>query len=339
MRMRATAIAHPNIALVKYWGKRHAELNLPSAGSLSVTLDGLTTRTTVEFDARFDKDMVFINERVQTGKRHDRIVFFLDRIRTLAGVNMHAHVHSENDFPTAAGLASSASGFAALAAAGCAALGLAPTRDQLSVLARLGSGSAARSVPGGYVEMLPGNSDDGTDAFAAPFADPSHWDLRCLVALTAAGEKSHGSTEAMTLTAETSPYFDAWVQSVPADIETARAAIMDHDFGALADVAEHSCLKFHASAIAARPGILYWNGMTLQLIHYVRRLRAEGLKVFFTIDAGPHVKVFCPAVEQAAVRSVLEGFEGVQGLITARPGRGVRLETEDGQLIPAWQSE
>ncbi len=336
MRKRATAIAHPNIALVKYWGKRHIDLNLPAAGSLSVTLAGLETRTTVEFDPQLDKDIIFINDRVQGGKRLNRLVHFIDRLRAMADVTDRAHIRSHNNFPTAAGLASSASGFAALAAAGCAALGLEPTRDQLSVLARLGSGSAARSVSGGYVEMMPGEAEDGTDSFAEPFAGPSHWDLRCLVVLTTHGEKSIGSTEAMTHTADTSPYYDAWIDSVPAAIDTAREAILEHDFETLAKVSEHSCLKFHASAIASNPGILYWNGLTIELMHQVRRMRAEGMKVFFTIDAGPHVKVFCEASQVAAVKAMLRAVEGVDKLLETRPGQGVRLE-EDGRLVRAWR--
>lgn len=337
--MKATAVAHPNIALVKYWGKRHVELNLPSAGSLSLTLAGLTTRTTVEFNQHLDKDIIFINDRVQAGKRLDRLSAFLDRMRSMASVGWRAKVQSENDFPTAAGLASSSSGFAALAAAGCAALGLEPTRDQLSVLARLGSGSAARSVPGGFVELHPGDEDgDGTDCFAAPFAGPGHWDLRCLIVLTAHGEKSVGSTEAMLRTADTSPYFDAFVESVPEDLDKARAAVKARDFQALAEVTEHSCLKFHAAAIAANPGILYWNGLTIQLIHRVRRMRAEGVKVFFTIDAGPHVKVFCESPALSAVREILRAVEGVGEILIARPGPGVRLEDDEGRLRAAWRT-
>ncbi len=337
--MKATAIAHPNIALVKYWGKRHVDLNLPAAGSLSIALEGMSTRTTVEFASRFDQDMAFINDKIQTGPRLERLTRFVDRLRSLAQVDQRVHVRSVNDFPTAGGLASSASGCAALAAAGCAALGLEPTRDQLSVLARLGSASAARSVPGGYAEMLPGEQEDGTDSFAVPFASHSHWDLRCMIVLTTHGEKPLGSTEAMLRTADTSPYYDAWVQSVPRDIEVARQAILDRDLAALGEVAEHSCLKFHASAIAAKPGILYWNGLTVQLIHHVRRMRADGLPVFFTIDAGPHVKVFCEAPALAAVRAVIKSLPGVDEIIVARPGGGVVLVDEDtGRTRRAWIS-
>ncbi|MEL6182601.1 MAG: diphosphomevalonate decarboxylase, partial [Myxococcota bacterium] len=204
--MQATAIAHPNLALVKYWGKRDIHLNLPAAGSLSVTLAGLRTRTTVTFTPGQARDAAILNGRAVWGAKLDRVIRFLDLLRHRAGVDLHATVHTENDFPTAAGLASSSSGFAALAAAGSAALGLELSAPELSVLARLGSGSAARSIHGGFVEMMAGRLPDGSDAHAIPIAYEDHWDLRCLILLTAQGEKSIGSTEAMNHTATTSPY-------------------------------------------------------------------------------------------------------------------------------------
>jgi diphosphomevalonate decarboxylase len=332
--MKATAVAHPNIALVKYWGKRNASLNLPAAGSFSLTLAGLTTRTTVRFDKGYETDMVMMGERALGGPKRDRISRFLDRVRAAAGIQLRATVNTHNDFPTAAGVASSASGFAALAAASTRALNLDMDTQGLSVLARLGSGSAARSVFGGFVEMLPGKRSDGSDAHAVPVLPEDHWDLVCFVVLTTSGEKPMGSTEAMNLTAKTSPFYQAWVDSVSRDIGKAKMATMQRDFRALGTVAEHSCLKFHASAIAADPGILYWRGLTVELIHHVRRLRETGIEVFFTIDAGPHVKVFCQAPARSAVRGMLLGLEGVSTVLEARPGPGVRIERPDGTLEP-----
>lgn len=339
MRMRATAVAHPNIALVKYWGKRDELLNLPAAGSLSLTLKGLQTRTTVVFDPSQDRDLIMLNGRSVVGKRYDRLVRYMDYIRDISGTNAPATIYTENDFPTAAGLASSSSGFAALAAASCAALGLNPTLSQLSAIARMGSGSAARSIYGGYAEMLPGVQEHGGDAYAVPVASDVHWDLRCLMVLTTNHEKSIGSTEAMNHTAQTSPFFDAWVDSVPADIEEAKTAIMDRDFDRLAKVAEHSCLKFHASAIASDPGIIYWNGLTIQIVHKVRQLRKEGMNLFFTIDAGPHVKVFCESSQLAAVKGILRTIPGVTRFLVAQPGPGVMLEDEQGRLSAPWPSK
>ncbi len=321
--MEATAVAHPNIALVKYWGKRDQKLNLPAAGSLSVTLAGLSTTTQVQFDEHLTEDRVTLDgEPLETGRSRRRVVDFLDLVRHAAGFRYKAHVETKNDFPTAAGLASSASGFAALAVAAASAAGLDWSRRRLSVLARRGSGSAARSLFGGYVEMKPGTRSDGSDAHAIAIATEDHWDLRCLIALTARGKKETGSTRGMLHTQESSPLFESWRQTVPGDIEEARHCIDDRNFEGLGSIAERSCLRMHATAIGADPGILYWNAATVALIHRIRRARADGLNCFFTIDAGPHVKAFCLPEQATDLRSLLTSVDGVENIISARPGGG-----------------
>lgn len=327
--MKATAIAHPNIALVKYWGKRNIEYNLPAAGSVSMTLGGLETRTTVSFDKRIDVDVVELNETlVDQGPKFERVTQFLDLVRNRAGLRQRARVVSRNDFPTGAGLASSASGFAALAVAATHAAGLELSDAELSALARRGSGSAARSLFGGYAEMRPGTREDGQDAYAVPIKPADHWDLRCVIAVTAHGEKEISSTEGMTRTHQTSPFYDQWVDSVPLDIEWARTAIEQRDFDELARIAEASCLRMHATAMAAEPGIIYWNGTTVDLIQRVRAARKEGLPVFFTIDAGPQVKVFCPAEAQSDCEAMLRDVDGVRDVLVTYPGEGARLIEE-----------
>ncbi len=322
----ATAIAHPNIALVKYWGKRDLEYNLPAAGSVSMTLGGLQTRTSVRFDERLERDHLELDDRpVDRGVKYERVVHFLDLVRRRAALETPARVVTRNDFPTGAGLASSASGFAALAVAATRAAGLDLAPGELSALARRGSGSAARSIFGGFVQMNPGTREDGADAVAEPIAGPEHWDLRCVIAVTSRGEKSVGSTEGMNRTHQTSPYYDQWVESVPLDVEWARAAIEARDFDELARIAEASCLRMHATALAADPGILYWNGTTVELMHRVRRARADGLPVFFTIDAGPQVKVFCPAEAQQQCQDLLAATPGVHEVLVAFPGDQARL--------------
>ena len=318
----ARAMAHSNIALVKYWGKRDAALNLPAAGSLSMTLGGLLTDTTVRFDDDLSHDALWLNGQPQPTAK---LTAFLDLVRRRAGVQARAHVTSHNTFPTAAGLASSASGWAALATAACAAAGLDLSPQERSVLARQGSGSAARSIFGGFVEMLPGQRPDGSDAFAVEVADVDHWPLRCLVALCAQGPKEHGSTDAMTHTAMTSPYYDAWIQDVPRALERARRALLARDLEPLAAVSEESCLRMHASAMAAAPGVLYWRGVTVEIIHAVRRWRALGEPCFFTIDAGPHVKVFCLDHAAPSLEAKLRQIEGVLDVLVAPPGRGAWL--------------
>jgi diphosphomevalonate decarboxylase len=325
----ATALAGTNIALVKYWGKRDASLNLPAAGSLSLTLDRLGTRTTVRFAAALEEDRVTLNGAPADARTAARVSAFLDRVRARAGMATRADVSSENSVPTASGLASSASGFAALAVAAARAADLALSPSALSELARLGSGSAARSIFGGFVEMAPGTRADGGDAVAAPVEPlgpgPTPWEVRLVVAVTSAGPKAFGSTEAMLHTARTSPYHEAFLRGVPGDVRDARAAIAARDLQALGEVAERSALRMHAAALAADPPIIYWNPATIAAMQAVRALRARGVGAYFTIDAGPHVKALCAATDADAVVGALEVVPGVLRTLIAAPGPGARL--------------
>lgn len=324
----ATATARANIALIKYWGKRDSKagLNLPAAGSLSITLDALATRTRVRFDAALEQDSLRINGR-EDAAMTAAASRYLDIVRGLAGRREFANIDSENNFPTGAGLASSASGFAALAAASTAALNLRLSPAELSVLARRGSGSAARSLFGGFVEWHRGERDDGTDSHAEPLADADHWPLRVLIAVTEEGPKRTGSMDGMTRTEFTSPFFEAWIEGQESDLAEARAAVLGRDFEKLADVSEFSCLKMHATTLAARPGVIYWNGATLDALHAVRALRAKGLPVFFTIDAGPQLKAVCLPEAEAAVRETLASIGGVKRVIISGLGQGVEVKS------------
>jgi diphosphomevalonate decarboxylase len=319
-----TAVAGTNIALVKYWGKRDAALNLPAAGSLSLTLGGLGTRTTVRFADGLDGDRVTLDGAPADPRAAARVSAFLDRVRARAGVRRAAEVVSENNIPTAAGLASSASGFAALAVAAARAAGLDLSAAELSELARLGSGSAARSIFGGFAEMAPGERPDGRDAVAAPVAAPA-FDVRLVVAVTSADKKALGSTEAMQHTARTSPYYAAWLASVPGDLGEARAAIAARDLARLGAVAERSAMRMHAAALAADPAVVYWNGATVAALHAVRALRARGVGAYFTIDAGPHVKALCAPADAGAVAEALAAVPGVLRTLVAEPGPGARV--------------
>jgi diphosphomevalonate decarboxylase len=320
----AKAVAHANIALVKYWGKRDAELNLPVAGSLSLTLDGLRTETVVERLGRAGDDEVFLNgERADDGARR-RVGRFIDRIRTEVRSDEAVRVQSRNFFPTASGLASSASAFAALAGAGCAAFGLSRTDAQLSVLARLGSGSAARSIFGGFARMQAGTRPDGLDAHAVPV--DAAIELGAVIGLVSGEAKAVGSTAGMNRTRDTSPYDTAWVETVNRDLPAVETALAQDDFEALALLAEGNCLAMHANGLAARPGLIYWAPATIALMHTVRSLRAAGVPTFFTIDAGPHVVAFCRLEAMAEVRSVFEELDGVQEVRACRAGPGLQVE-------------
>ncbi|MCK5688748.1 diphosphomevalonate decarboxylase [Myxococcota bacterium] len=326
--MRAIAKAHPNIALVKYWGKRNSRLNLPDVGSISITLDGIETLTEVEFDESLKADELLLNDETQPAELA-RVSEFLDLIRSEASSSLYARIKTNNNFPTGAGLASSASGFAALALAASKAIGLNLSPAELSRLARQGSGSAARSIFGGFVEMQKGNIDDGRDALAHQLYSSEYWDLRVLIAVTDTQKKAVGSTEGMERTRQTSPYYDAWLLSSDDDLQEMREAIAARDFRALGELSEHSALKMHALAMAARPPLIYWNSVTVALMLEVRRLREGGLEAYFTIDAGPQVKVITLPENEEEVASNLRRVPGLKTLFHSRIGQGVHLvETE-----------
>jgi diphosphomevalonate decarboxylase len=325
---RATALAHPNIALVKYWGKRDDTLNLPASGSLSITLDGLHTRTSVRFDPALGEDDIELNGRCDEAESR-KISAFLDLLRTRAGIATRARVASANDFPTGAGLASSASGFAALVVAADRALGMGLDASSLSRLARRGSGSAARSIFGGFVEMAAGARADGEDAVATPLLDPEAWPLSVVIAITTRAAKATSSRVGMDLTRRTSPFYRDWIAGGARDLDAARAAVRVRDFDKLADVGEASCLAMHAVMLSTRPGLVYWNGATVECMRRVRALRdTEGLGTFFTIDAGPQVKAVCLPEAAGRVADALREIPGVEDVLVSGLGHGARVVEE-----------
>jgi diphosphomevalonate decarboxylase len=332
-----TARAGTNIGLVKYWGKRDAALNLPASGSLSLTLAELGTTTRVRFlnDRRAGaEDRVVHDGLGATPAFAARVSRFLDLVRQRARMSWPAEVFTRNTVPTASGLASSASGFAALCLAATRAAGLALGPDELSALARRGSGSAARSIHAGFVEMAAGIRSDGTDAIARPLLAPESWAVRLVVAVTSTLPKTIGSTEAMDTTASSSPFYRSWLETVERDLGDARAAIEARDLQQLGPVIERSALRMHATAMAAEPPILYWNPATLAAIRAVQDAREAGGPVgYFTIDAGPHVKVLCRASDAPVLAALLETVPGVRQTLIARPGPGVMtLDRGDDEL-------
>lgn len=325
---QATTLAHPNIALAKYWGKRDYGHNLPAVPSLSVTLAGMTTATTVTFDPAFEKDSLILGGQEASAHATGRVSAMLDRIRARAGLQEKARVVSANDFPTASGLASSASAFAALALAASTAAGLHLTPEEISNLARMTSVSAARSVLGGFVELRAGWPQDERLS-ARQVAPAEHWPIRIVVAVVTEGPKATGSTEGMAHTARTSPFFPAWVERAPSVYGRIKQAILDRDIEALGIAAEESALAMHATSLAATPALIYWTGTTLEVLAEVRRLRAVGLSAYATIDAGPHVKVICAAEDEAEVTKLIGQVPGVKRTIVTRPGPGARVFTAE----------
>lgn len=307
--MKATAAAHANIALVKYWGKRDDALLLPEAGSLSVALDKLLTTTTVEL-GDFSGDAFTLDGRTADPGPARKLL-------DAAGIRRRARIASRNDFPTAAGLASSASGFAALAVAACAAAGLRKSAEELSALARLGSGSAARSVPGGWA-VWEGES-------ARQVFPPSHWDLRFCIAICSAGPKLVGSRDGMRSSRETSPYHAAFIEQCRRDLPEALRLLAARDLRGLGALGERNALRMHADALAADPPLVYWQPATIACLQALRELRDSGVDAWPTIDAGPHVVAICAAERAAAVEARLRAVQGVTEVLVCAAAGGARV--------------
>jgi diphosphomevalonate decarboxylase len=319
---KATAASCPNIALIKYWGNRDHALRIPANSSLSMNMGGLTTTTTVAFDDSSKDDVVMLDGVEQAGGAKARVVQMLDRVRAMAEAGARARVESRNDFPAGAGLASSASGFAALALASAAAAGLSLDEAALSRLARTGSGSACRSVPGGYVEWQAGADDASSYAFS--IAPPGHWPLRDLIAIVDTAHKDVGSTQGHRL-ADSSPLHAGRVASVPDRLARVKAAILERDFAALAPVVEADALAMHAVMMTSDPPLIYWQPATLAILHALRAWRAAGVPVCFTIDAGANVHCLCEISAAPEVQRRLESIPGVKEILTATPGGSARL--------------
>lgn len=315
--MQATAQAQPNIALIKYWGKRDIARNLPAAGSISITLDSLWTRMTVEFgDYSGDKLEVNGSESI------DMLPRVSSCLNDVAGLDRPAAmVRSDCNFPIAAGLASSASAFAALVIAADKAAMFSNDRSTLTGFAGKASGSAARSMFEGFAELSV--DDDGIDVHTlVPAGD---WRLEVVVAVTESNAKPVTSGEAMQRCMEGSPFYRSWIDGQPADLGEARDAILSRDFAKLAAVSEHNCLKMHAVMWGARPAVVFWNQATLAAMQTIRQLQDDEIPVFFTIDAGPQLKAICLAEATDSVRAALDQTDGVLRTMRSSLGKGARL--------------
>jgi len=318
----ATAQANPNIAFIKYWGNRDNALRLPSNGSISMNLDGLYARTTVSFQPSLPYDELVINGHETAGKGRDRISYLLDIIRGMANITERAEVMSENNFPSGAGIASSASAFAALALAGSKAAGLHLSEQELSRLARRGSGSASRSIPGGFVEWQAGTSDE--DSFSFSIARPDHWALVDCIAIVTAAHKKTGSTEGHSI-AGTSPLQAARVAAAPRRLEICRDAILSRDFNAFASIVELDSDMMHAVMMTSTPSLHYWKPESIRVMNAVRGWREEGIQVCYTIDAGANVHVLCLETEAHIIDKRLRELEGVSDVLVAPAGGPARI--------------
>jgi diphosphomevalonate decarboxylase len=318
----ATAVANSNIALIKYWGNRDDALRIPANGSISLNLDGVYTHTKVMFDAALSEDHLTLAGRPAFEAARQRVSAFLDLVRRMSGVKSFARVVSENNFPTGAGIASSASAFAALALASSRAAGLELDERELSRLARRGSGSACRSIPSGYVEWQAGESDETSFAFSLCPAE--HWQLTDCIAIVSQTHKPIGSTQGHLL-AHTSPLQAARLVDAPRRLDLCRRAILERDFEAFADIVEVDSTLMHAVMMTSSPPLFYWQPATLAILQAVQSWRQNGIPACSTIDAGPNVHVLCPAAAATQVIALLHEIPGVQQVLSAEVGGGTRL--------------
>ncbi|MGD0879345.1 MAG: diphosphomevalonate decarboxylase [Anaerolineales bacterium] len=325
LRFTTQAFAHPNIAFIKYWGNRDEALRLPVNSSISMNLAGLETRTSVNFSDKNRGDSLILNGRLQTGAALQRVSDFLELVRQMAGIYSRAEVISESNFPTAAGMASSAAGFAALALAAAKAAGLDLDESGLSRLARRGSGSACRSIPAGFVEWQMGTRD--VDSYAISIAPPSHWKLVDCIAIVSSAPKSTGSVKGHAL-ASTSPLQAARVEDAPRRLETCRNAILRRDFAAFAEIVELDSNLLHAVMMTSHPALFYWQPASLTVMQAVRDARASGHPVCYTVDAGPNIHVITEAAETDQTTGFLRSLPGVQEVLKAPVGGPAGLLSE-----------
>lgn len=320
--MKKTAISPANIAFIKYWGKKDPELNIPFNDSVSMNLSNCFTTTTVEFGKEFKNDQVVVDGKKVKGLGRDRVILILDKVRKMSGVKFFAKVNSKNNFPSDAGIASSASGFSALALASSAACGLNFDKKELSVLARLGSGSACRSIPDGFTYWKKG--DDNKSSYAVQIATPDFWNIRDIVTVVSKEKKKSGSTEGH-LAASSSRYFNDRLDKLPKRTKIIKNAILQKNFDVFGQALEEEAVDLHIMAMTSKPAIFYWNAGTMEVIHTVIAMREKGIKCFFTMDAGPNVHVICQGKDESKVKKILENLTSTLFVISNKPAKGARI--------------
>jgi len=320
--MRAVATAPANIALIKYWGKKDARLRLPANNSISINLSDITTTTAVEFLNELSDDMISIDNETVTGDEKTRISAHLDRIRRMAGIHLRAKVESKNNFPKGTGLASSASGFAALSLAASTSAGLTLSEKELSILARLGSGSACRSIPSGIVEWKAGTSDNSSYAYS--LFPANYWNIRDVIAIVGDELKKVSSTEGHAAV-KSSPLYKVRIREMPQKLRQIKAAIRNRDFSEFGEICEAEALNMHAVMMTSKPALIYWMPTTLRVMHQIIDWRSSGLESYFTIDAGPNVHALCVADDALKLAGRLSLIEGVRKVIVNLPTDGATL--------------
>lgn len=322
--------AHTNIALIKYWGKQDEQLFLPMNSSLSLTLNAFYTDTKVTLDKDLNQDIFFLNHQKQSTEQTLKISNFLDLFRHKYSISTRIRVESINHVPTAAGLASSASAFAALAGAINEAARLNIDLQELSTFSRRGSGSATRSIFGGFVEWKKGTCNE--DSFAVPLDDAS-WGIGMLIVVVNHRKKTISSRQGMKQTVATSPFYPAWVKSSEKDLVEMKKAIVTKDFSTIGKLAESSALKMHATMLGAQPPFTYFEPDSIRVIQRVQELRKKGLECYLTMDAGPNVKILCRLTDMDKLKQELATEFSQDQMIISGVGSGIHSLSEDEWLL------
>ena len=319
--MKVTAIAPSNIAFIKYWGKKDENLRLPENGSISMCLSNLLTTTTVEFSRDYKDDFIEI-DGIKENNIARRVIEHLDRVRKIAGIAEKAKVVSKNNFPTETGLSSSASGFAALTLAGTKAAGLNLSEKELSILTRLGSGSACRSIPNGFVEWISGNSSK--TSYTVSIYPPEYWDIVDLVAVVSEEKKEISSTQGQKLI-KTSPLFQTRQLLINKKILLIKELIKEKDFEKFGELIEAEALELHAIMLTSSPSLIYWTPGTIKIMKLVKKWRNEGLPVYFTINTGQNIHLICEEKNAKRLEKLVKEVPEVKKLIINKPANGARL--------------
>lgn len=321
-KAKAKAKAYSNIAFIKYWGKRNASLRIPVNSSISMNLSSVYTLTSVEFDEKLKDDKIKIDGSISKGVERERVIKHLNRIRKIGKFNIKANVISRNNFPKGTGIASSASGFAALTVAAVKAAGINISQRRLSTLARLGSGSACRSIPDGFVEWRKGKGSESSYAYSIYL--PNYWEIRDIIAIVGERKKKVSSSEGHKLVS-TSPFFKSRMQFLPKRIQRIKRAFRDKDFTDFGKTIEEEALNMHAVMMTSKPALFYWLPDTIGVMNSIIQWREQGLESYFTLDAGPNVHVICEERNSRKLTDKLRAVKGVKQLIVNKPSIGARL--------------
>ncbi|MDO9545388.1 MAG: diphosphomevalonate decarboxylase [Pelolinea sp.] len=317
-----TAKAHPNIAFIKYWGNQDNSLRLPSNGSISMNLANLNTVTTAAISQGSDHDSLELNGIQQSGPVLVRVQQYMDQFRNIFIKHEHLDIKSTNDFPISAGIASSASAFAALSTAAANIYDLDLTQNEISALARLGSGSACRSIPTGFTEWKTGNTHE--DSYAVSIAPENHWNLWDCIAVIQSSPKDVSSTQGHNL-ANSSPLQYARIKDAARRLDICRNAILNKDFETLAEIIELDSNMMHAVMMTSKPTILYWQPTSIAIMQEVRQMRKNGIAAAYTLDAGSNVHVICNGNDIQKIEDLLVGIAGVNKIIKSPVGSGASV--------------